>query len=386
MREVAIVAAVRTPIARAGRGTLKDTRPDTLAAHVMKAALARSKLSGADIEDIIFGCAMPEAEQGMNVARIAALLAGLPHTTSAATVNRFCSSGLHAVADVAKAIAVGEIDIGIGGGVESMSLVPMGGHKPSANPELMHMNPAAYAPMGITAENVAQKYKISREDQDTFAYESHKKAVAAIDAGRFNDEIVALDVNVYDDAGKKMVNFVTDEGPRRDTSMEGLKKLKPVFDKDGTVTAGNASPINDGAAAVILVEGARAKALGLPVLGFFRSFATAGVPPELMGIGPIPAITKLLQKAGKSVGDVDVYELNEAFAAQALACVRELKLDAARVNPNGGAIALGHPLGCTGARQVATLLPELGRRNARWGVISMCVGGGMGAAGLIERV
>ena len=386
MREVAIVAAVRTPLARAGRGALKDTRPDTLAAHVMKVALERSKLKGDDIEDIIFGCAMPEAEQGMNVARIAALLAGLPYTTSAATVNRFCSSGLHAVADIAKAIAVGEIDVGMGGGVESMSLVPMGGHKPSANPELMEMNPEAYAPMGITAENVAKKYNVSREDQDAFAYESHRKAVAAIDAGNFKGEIAALDVNVYDESGKKSVNFAVDEGPRRDTSIEGLKKLKPVFDKDGSVTAGNASPINDGAAAVILVEAAKAKAMGLPILGYFRSFATAGVPPELMGIGPIPAITKLLKKAGKSVADVDVFELNEAFASQALACIRELKLDVTRVNPNGGAIALGHPLGCTGARQVATLLPELARRNARFGVISMCVGGGMGAAGLIERV
>ena len=386
MREVAIVAAVRTPIARAGRGVLKDTRPDTLAAHVMKAALLRSKLSGDDVEDIIFGCAMPEAEQGMNVARIAALLAGLPHTTSAATVNRFCSSGLHAVADIAKAIAGGEIDVGIGGGVESMSQVPMGGHKPSANPELMRMNPAAYAPMGITAENVAKKYGISREDQDRFACESHRKALAAIDAGNFKSEIEPLDVFIYDDSGKKVFNFTTDEGPRRDTTVEGLNKLKPVFDKDGTVTAGNASPINDGAAAVVLVDAARAKALGLPILGYFRSFATAGVAPELMGIGPIPAITKLLKKAGKSVADIDVYELNEAFASQALACMRELKLDPARVNPNGGAIALGHPLGCTGARQVATLLPELARRNGRWGVISMCVGGGMGAAGLIERV
>jgi len=386
MREVAIVAAVRTPIARAGRGVLKDVRPDTLAAHVLKAALARSGLKGSDVEDVILGCAMPEAEQGMNVARIAGLLAGLPDTSSAATVNRFCSSGLHAVADVAKAIAVGEIDVGIGGGVESMSLVPMGGHKPSANPWLMEHNPNAYAPMGITAENVAKKFGVSRADQDQFAFESHQKAIAAIDAGRFKSEIVAIDVDVYDDSGKKTVNFSTDEGPRRDTTVEGLGKLKPVFDKDGSVTAGNASPINDGAAAVVLMDAAKAKAMGLPILGYFRSFATAGVAPEIMGIGPIPAITKLLQKAGKTTSDIDVYELNEAFASQALTCVRELKLDAARVNPNGGAIALGHPLGATGARQVATLLPELARRNARWGVISMCVGGGMGAAGLIERV
>ena len=386
MREVAIVAAVRTPLARGGRGALKDVRPDTLAAHVIKAALERSKVNGDDVEDVILGCAMPEAEQGMNVARIAGLLAGLPNSSSAATVNRFCSSGLHAVADVAKAIAVGEIDVGIGGGVESMSLVPMGGHRPSANPWLMEHNPNAYAPMGITAENVAKKYNVSRADQDQFAFESHQKAVAAIDAGRFKDEIAAIDVDVYEESGKKRVNFSTDEGPRRDTSLEGLAKLKPVFDKDGSVTAGNASPLTDGAAAVVLVEASKAKAMGLPILGYFRSFATAGVPPEIMGIGPIPAITKLLKKAGKNVADIDVYELNEAFASQALTCVRELKLDAQRVNPNGGAIALGHPLGCTGARQVATLLPELARRNAKWGVIAMCVGGGMGAAGLIERV
>jgi acetyl-CoA acyltransferase len=385
MREVAIVSAVRTPIARAGRGALKDVRPDTLAAHVMNEALKRARVAGADVEDIIFGCAMPEAEQGMNVARIAAMLAGIPHTASAATVNRFCSSGLHAVADVAKAIAVGEIDIGIGGGVESMSLVPMGGHRPSANPELMEHNPNAYAPMGITAENVAKKYGVTRADQDQFAFESHQKAVAAIDAGRFASEIAPIDVDVYEESGKKRVTFSVDEGPRRDTSVEGLAKLKPVFDKDGSVTAGNASPINDGASAVVLMDAAKAKSLGLPILGYFRSFATAGVAPEIMGIGPIPAITKLMKKNNMKVSDIDIFELNEAFASQALTCIRELGLDKAKVNPNGGAIALGHPLGATGARQVATLLPQLAAKNARYGVISMCIGGGMGAAGLIER-
>lgn len=385
MREVAIVSAVRTPIARAGRGALKDVRPDTLAAHVMNEALKRARVAGGDVEDIIFGCAMPEAEQGMNVARIAAMLAGIPHTASAATVNRFCSSGLHAVADVAKAIAVGEIDIGIGGGVESMSLVPMGGHRPSANPELMEHNPNAYAPMGITAENVAKKYGVTRADQDQFAFESHQKAVAAIDAGRFVGEIAPIDVDVYEESGKKRITFSVDEGPRRDTSVEGLAKLKPVFDKDGSVTAGNASPINDGAAAVVLMDAAKAKSLGLPILGYFRSFATAGVAPEIMGIGPIPAITKLMKKNNMKVSDIDIFELNEAFASQALTCIRELGLDKAKVNPNGGAIALGHPLGATGARQVATLLPQLAANKARFGVISMCIGGGMGAAGLIER-
>lgn len=385
MREVAIVAAVRTAIGKAGRGALKDVRPDTLAAAVIAEAVKRAKLKPEDIEDVVLGCAMPEAEQGMNVARIASLLAGLPDKASAMTLNRFCSSGLNAVADVAKAIMVGEIDIGIGGGVESMSLVPMGGHRPSANPELMEKNPNAYAPMGITAENVAKKYSVSRADQDAFALESHKRAAAAIDGGRFKDEIVPVEVDVYgDDGTKKRVTFATDEGPRRDTSPEGLAKLKPAFDKEGSVTAGNASQVSDGAAAVVLVEMDKAKKLGLPILGRFKAFATAGVPPELMGIGPIPAIKKLLDKSGLKVADVDVFELNEAFASQALACIRELGLDTAKVNPNGGAIALGHPLGCTGARQIATLLSEMKRRGAKRGVVSMCIGGGMGAAGLIE--
>ncbi len=385
MREVAIVAAVRTAIGKGGRGSLKDVRPDTLAAAVIAEAVRRAKLKPDDIEDVVLGCAMPEAEQGMNVARIASLLAGLPDKASAMTINRFCSSGLNAVADVAKAIMVGEIDIGIGGGVESMSLVPMGGHRPSANPELMEKNPNAYAPMGITAENVAKKYGVSRADQDAFALESHKRAVAAIAGGRFKDEIVPVEVDLYtDDGKKKRVTFDTDEGPRKDTSPEGLAKLKPAFDKEGSVTAGNASQVSDGAAAVVLVELEKAKKLGLPVLGKFKAFATAGVPPELMGIGPIPAIKKLLEKNGLKVADVDLFELNEAFASQALACVRELGLDVAKVNPNGGAIALGHPLGCTGARQIATLLSEMKRRGAKRGVVSMCIGGGMGAAGLIE--
>jgi acetyl-CoA acyltransferase len=385
MREVAIVAAVRTAIAKGGRGTLRDVRPDTLAAHVIQEALKRSKLKAEDVEDVILGCAMPEAEQGMNVARIASLLAGLPDKTSAATVNRFCSSGLHAVADIAKAIMVGEIDVGIGGGVESMSLVPMGGHRPSANPELMETNPGAYTPMGITAENVAKRFEVSRADQDAFALESHKRAVAAIDAGKFKEEIAPLEIDVFaDDGSRKRVRFDTDEGPRRDTSPEGLAKLKPAFDKDGTVTAGNSSQVSDGAAAVVLVEMEKAKKLGLPILATFKSFATAGVPPDIMGIGPVPAVRKLLEKAGLSVQDIDVFELNEAFASQSLYVIRQLGLDPAKVNPNGGAIALGHPLGCTGARQIATLLPELKRRGARRGVVTMCIGGGMGAAGLIE--
>jgi acetyl-CoA acyltransferase len=387
MREVAIVAAVRTAIARGGRGTLKDVRPDTLAAHVIKAALERSKLPADQVEDVVLGCAMPEAEQGMNIARNAALLAGLPDTSSAVTVNRFCSSGLHAVADVAKAIAVGEIDAGIGGGVESMSMVPMGGHRPSANPELMEKNPSAYTPMGITAENVANRFEVSREQQDAFAVESHKRALAAIAEGKFKSEIAPIEVDVFlDDGSKKRVVFDTDEGPRKDTSAEGLAKLKPAFDAKGSVTAGNASQVSDGAAAVVLVEMEKAKKLGLPIVGKFIAFATAGVAPDIMGIGPVPAIKKLLGKQNLKTSDIDVYEINEAFASQAAYCVRELGLDATKVNPNGGAIALGHPLGCTGARQIATLLPELQRRGAKRGVVSMCIGGGMGAAGLIERV
>jgi acetyl-CoA acyltransferase len=386
MREVAIVAAVRTAIAKGGRGTLKDVRPDTLAAHVIKVALERSRVDPASVEDIVLGCAMPEAEQGMNVARIAGILAGVPDTSSAMTINRFCSSGLNAVADVAKAIAVGEIDVGVAGGVESMSMVPMGGHRPSANPVLMETNPAAYTPMGITAENVAQRFSVSRADQDAFAVQSHQRALAAIEGGKFKGEIAPIEVDVFlDDGSKKRVTFDTDEGPRKDTSLEGLSKLKPAFDAKGSVTAGNASQVSDGAAAVVLVEMELAKKLGLTILGKFTAFATAGVDPSIMGIGPVPAIRKLLTKQNLKTSDVDVFELNEAFASQALYCIRELGLDGAKVNPNGGAIALGHPLGCTGARQVATILAEMNRTDAKRGVIAMCIGGGMGAAGLIER-
>jgi acetyl-CoA acyltransferase len=387
MREVAIVAAVRTAIAKGGRGTLKDVRPDTLAAHVIKVAVERAGIKPELIEDVVLGCAMPEAEQGMNVARIASIMAGLPNEASAATVNRFCSSGLHAVADIAKAIAVGEIDAGIGGGVESMSMVPMGGHRPSANPALMETNPAAYTPMGITAENVAQRFEVSRADQDAFALQSHQRALAAIEAGKFKAEIAPIEVDVYlEDGSKKRVVFDTDEGPRKDTSAEGLAKLRPAFDAKGSVTAGNSSQVSDGAAAVVLVEMELAKKLGLPILGKFVGFATAGVDPSIMGIGPVPAIKKLFAKQNKSAADVDVFEINEAFASQALYVTRELGLDSAKVNPNGGAIALGHPLGCTGARQIATLLGELQRTNGKRGVVAMCIGGGMGAAGMIERV
>jgi acetyl-CoA acyltransferase len=385
MREVAIISAVRTAIGKGGKGSLRDVRPDTLAGHVLKAAYERSCVKPADVEDVVLGCAMPEAEQGMNVARIAGFLAGLPDTASAVTLNRFCSSGLNAVADVAKSIMVGEIEVGIGAGVESMSLVPMGGHKPSANPALMSSMPGVYTPMGITAENVAQRFEVSRADQDAFALQSHQRASAAIEAGKFKDEIVPIEVDVYDESGKKTITFDTDEGPRKDSTLEALAKLRPVFDKDGSVTAGNSSQVSDGAAAVMLMDAERARNIGHQVAGYFRAFATAGVDPAIMGIGPVPAVRKLLAKTGLSIDDIGVFELNEAFAAQSLYCIRELGLDIERVNPNGGAIALGHPLGCTGARQIATLLPEMERRGAKYGIVTMCIGGGMGAAGLIER-
>ena len=385
MREVAIISAVRTAIGKGGKGSLRDVRPDTLAGHVIQAAYERSCVKPPEVEDVVLGCAMPEAEQGMNVARIAGFLAGLPETASAVTLNRFCSSGLNAVADVAKSIMVGEIEVGIGGGVESMSLVPMGGHKPSANPALMSNMPGVYTPMGITAENVAQRFEVSRADQDAFALQSHQRASAAIDAGKFKDEIVPIEVDVYGESGKKTVTFDTDEGPRKDSTLEALAKLRPVFDKGGSVTAGNSSQVSDGAAAVMLMDAERARTVGHQVAGYFRAFATAGVDPAIMGIGPVPAVRKLLAKTGLSIDDIGVFELNEAFAAQSLYCIRELGLDIERVNPNGGAIALGHPLGCTGARQIATLLPEMERRGAKYGIVTMCIGGGMGAAGLIER-
>lgn len=385
MREVAIISAVRTALGKGGKGALKDVRPDTLAGHVLRAACERACVKPELVEDVVLGCAMPEAEQGMNVARIAGFLAGLPDSASAVTLNRFCSSGLNAVADVAKAIMVGEIDVGIGGGVESMSMVPMGGHKPSANPALMASMPGVYTPMGITAENVAQRFGIAREDQDAFALESHRRASAAQAEGRFADEILPIEVEVYGEQGKRTLTFDRDEGPRADTTLEALAKLRPVFDAKGSVTAGNASQVSDGAAAVMLMDAERAQKAGHRILGYFRAFATAGVDPAIMGIGPVPAVRKLLAKASLGVGDIDVFELNEAFASQSLYCIRELGLDPTRVNPNGGAIALGHPLGCTGARQIATLLPELARREARYGIVTMCIGGGMGAAGLIER-
>jgi acetyl-CoA acyltransferase len=388
MRDVVILSAVRTPIGRAVRGNLRHTRPDDLAALVVKEALRRADVSGALVEDVVMGCAQPEAEQGLNLARQVALLAGLSSDVPAMTINRYCSSGLQAVALLADRIATGAIDVAVAGGVESMSLVPLGSGRVSLNPRLVEEIPDAYLPMGNTAENVARQFGISREDQDRFALASHQKAIAAWTEGRMASEVVPVMTRIFDNEGGggwQPVTVERDECPRADTTVEKLAALKPVFDPTGSVTAGNSSPLNDGAAAVVLMAADRAQALGKKPRAFFRGFAVAGVPPAIMGTGPVPAVRKLLARLGLAVGQIDLYEVNEAFASQAVYCIRELGLPADRVNVNGGAIALGHPLGCTGARQIATALHELERRNASTAVLTMCVGGGMGAAGLIER-
>ncbi|MFZ5482287.1 MAG: thiolase family protein [Myxococcota bacterium] len=385
-REVAIVSAVRTAVGKAPRGSLKDTRPDELLGQALKGALDRVPgLDLARVDDVVIGTAMPEAEQGMNVARIASFLAGLPDSVPAITINRFCSSGLQSLAQAAAAIGCGWQDVALTGGVESMSQIAMGGQKPSPHPGLMERRPEAYTPMGITAELVAEKYGVAREAQDAFALGSHRKALAAIAEGRFKAEIVPVKTRVASDAGWREIVFEVDEGPRADTTIEGLAKLKPAFKQNGTATAGNSSQTSDGAAAVLLAAREVAEREGWPVLGYLRSFQVAGVPPEIMGIGPVAAIPKALAKAGISLSDVGLIELNEAFAAQALAVVRELGIDEKLVNVNGGAIALGHPLGCTGSKLTATLLHEMGRRNVRYGIVSMCIGGGMGAAAVFER-
>ena len=384
---VAIVSAVRTPFTRANKGELKDTRPDTLAALAIKGALSKVPAVKPEmIDDVILGCAMPEAEQGMNVARIAALLAGLPDTVPGMTINRFCSSGVQAIAQGAAAILSGQSQVVIAGGTESMSMIPMGGGKPSANPELMEIHPEVYTSMGATAENVAARFKVTREEQDRFAADSQRKAATATEQGKLADEIIPVTVTMYDDAGKpQQVTVTKDTILRPETTYEGLAKLRPAFNPKGSVTAGNASPLTDGAAAVVLMSEDKAKELGLKPLGYFVDYQVAGVPPDIMGIGPVPAVRKLLAHAKLEVKDIDVFELNEAFAAQSVYCVRELGIDPAKVNPNGGAIALGHPLGVSGARMAATILRELARRNGRYGVVTMCIGGGMGAAGLFER-
>jgi acetyl-CoA acyltransferase len=382
MTDIVIVAAARTPIGKAPNGVLRSTRPDDMAAHVIAALLARTPgLDPALIDDVILGCAMPEAEQGLNVARIASLRAGIPVSASAVTVNRFCASGLEAIAQAAGRIATGSADIVIAGGTESMSLVPMGGHKVAPNPGLVRDYPDVYLSTGLVAENHARESGISREAQDAFALQSHQRALAAIDAGRFVDEIVPIDVATLNG----IVRVDTDEGPRRQTSAEALAGLKPAFHIKGTVTAGNSSQTSDAAAAVIVMSADRAKALGLTPLARFVGYATAGVKPELFGIGPVPAIRKLLERTGLTIDQIDLVELNEAFAAQALACTKDIPIATDRLNVNGGAIALGHPLGCTGARLTTSLLYELQRRQGRYGMVTMCVGGGMGAAAIFER-
>jgi len=385
MRDVAILSAVRTPIGRAPKGSLRNTRPDDLGAAVVKESLRRAGVEPAAVEDLVMGCAMPESEQGLNVARNVGFLAGLPDETPAMTINRYCSSGLQAVSIVTDRIAAGAIDAGIAGGVESMSMIPMGGNKVSLNPTLVETMPDAYIPMGNTAENVARRFEVSRADQDAFALRSHQRAVAAWAAGKFTDEVLPIATRVFEDGAWRNVTVERDDGPRADTSLEKLAALKPAFDPTGSVTAGNSSPLNDGAAAVVLMSADKAGELGKKPRAYFRAFAVAGVPPDIMGIGPVPAIRKLMARTGLAIKDIDIFELNEAFASQALYCMRELGLPEDRVNVNGGAIALGHPLGATGARQIATALHELERRKGRYAVLSMCVVGGMGAAGLIER-
>ncbi len=391
MTDAVIVSAVRTPVGKAPNGTLRTTRPDDLGALVIAEALRRVPgLDPKDVDDVIMGCAMPEGEQGMNVARISALRAGVPVEASAVTVNRFCSSGLQSIAYGAERIMCGFGEVVVAGGAESMSMVPMGGNKISPNPGLADTYPDVYLSTGLVAENNARESGITREQQDAFSLRSHQRAVAAIEAGRFKDEIVPVPVRVANVDGKKpaitTVTFDTDEGPRRDTSLEVLAKLRPAFHAAGTVTAGNSSQTSDGAAAVVVMSAARARALGLTPLARFVSYATAGVAPELFGIGPVPAIRKALKFAGLTLDQIDVIELNEAFAVVPLACAKALDMDLEKVNVNGGAIALGHPLGCTGAKLTATLLHEMQRRQARYGMVTMCVGGGMGAAGIFERM
>ena len=392
MRDAVITSAVRTPVGKAPKGTLRTTRPDEMAAVTIQAALQQSSgLEASEIDDVIIGCAMPEAEQGMNVARIASLRAGIPVETSAVTINRFCSSGLQSIAYAAERIMVGAADTIIAGGTESMSLVPMGGHKIAPNPELVQHYPDVYLSTGLVAENHARDSSISREEQDTYALRSHQRALSAITEGRFTNETIPVAVNIANTNSNgvpavEQVTFATDEGPRSDTSLEVLGTLRPAFHINGSVTAGNSSQMSDGAAAVVVTTAERAKLAGLKPLARFVTYATAGVKPELFGLGPVPAMQKALKRAGLTIDDIDLVELNEAFAAQVLACLREFPIDENRLNVNGGAIALGHPLGCTGAKLTTTLLHELKRRDGRYGMVTMCVGGGMGAAGIFERI
>jgi len=392
MKEAVIVSIARTAVGKAPRGTLRNTRPDDMAAAAIQEVLRRAPaIDPNEVEDVILGCAMPEAEQGNNVARAASLRAGLPVSCSGMTINRFCSSGLQAIAIASERIMAGFAEAVIAGGTETMSMIPMGGYHFAPNPYLMEHHPDAYLNMGLTAENLAQKYHLTRQQQDEFALRSHQRALAAIAEGKFKEEIVPLEVvevslNGKDKPQRRKIWFDTDEGPRADTSLEALAKLKPAFHAHGTVTAGNASQMSDGAAAAVVLSAEKAKALGLKPLARFVSFATAGCLPEEMGIGPVYAIPKALKLAGLKLADIAVIELNEAFAAQALAVIKLAELDLERVNVNGGAIALGHPLGCTGAKLTATLLAELKRRSAKYGMVTMCMGGGMGAAGIFENL
>jgi acetyl-CoA acyltransferase len=391
MQDAVIVSAVRTAVGKAPRGTLSVMRPDELGAVAIKGALDRvPQLEAAFIDDVIIGCAMPEGEQGMNVARIASLRAGVPVEASAVTINRFCSSGLQAIAYGAERIMLGQGRAAVAGGTESMSMVPMGGNKISPNPALVNSYPDVYLSTGLVAENHARESVVSREEQDAFALRSHQRAISAIEQGNFKNEIVPVTVRFSPpNGGKPSVKeftFDTDEGPRRDTSLEVLAKLRPAFHVSGTVTAGNSSQTSDGAAAAIITSAELAKERGLTPLARFVGYATAGVAPELFGIGPVPAIRKVLKQTGLTLDQIDLIELNEAFAAQALACMKALDLDPEKVNVNGGAIALGHPLGCTGAKLTATIINEMHRRKARYGMVTMCVGGGMGAAGIFERM
>ncbi len=379
MREAVIVSAVRTPVGRARKGSLAGVRPEDLGALVVKEAIARVPgLDAEDVEDLVIGCAMPEGEQGFNLARQVQFLAGLPNSVPAVTVNRFCSSGLQTIAQAAERVMVGAADVIVAGGVESMTRVPMGGWKPSPHPGLMETMPEAYMPMGLTAEEVARKYNVTREEQDAFALNSQKKAAAAIEQKRFAAETIAVPLPGGGELDR-------DELPRPDTTIEGLAKLRPAFAAKGTVTAGSASPLSDGAAAVVIMSREKAQELGVKVLAVYRGFQVVGVDPEIMGIGPVAAVPKLLDKTGLTLEQIDRIELNEAFAAQSVAVIRELGLDESKVNVNGGAIALGHPLGATGAKLTATLLNELERCDGRYGIVTMCIGGGMGAAGLFER-
>jgi acetyl-CoA acyltransferase len=391
-REAVIVSAVRTPVGKAKRGSLVTVRPDEMAANVIKELLKRTpKLDPAEIEDVVLGCAFPEGEQGMNMARMVALRAGLPISVPGETINRYCSSGVQSIAHAAYAIMAGDIDVAIAGGAESMSMVPMAGYKFSPNPYFAQDLPHYYTNMGLTAENVAAKYKVTREDQDVFALNSNLKAAKAVESGLFDPELVPLEVEIVElDEDEKQVTrtftFKRDEGPRGDTSLEALAKLKPAFKEGGTVTAGNSSQMSDGAAGVVIMSAEKAAKLGLKPLARFVAFAVGGVEPELMGIGPVVAIPKALKKAGLKQDEIELFELNEAFAAQSLAVLRTLELDQDIVNVNGGAIALGHPLGCTGAKLTTQALYEMGRRKSKFGMVTMCIGGGMGAAAVFENL